>query len=75
MKKLWIIGTLAALALIVFGVVGFAYAQSQNTGTPNKDTGYGCGMFGTSNRQQVNSGRMATPTAPWRMETRTVVME
>jgi uncharacterized protein YidB (DUF937 family) len=58
MKKLWIIGTLAALALIVFGVVGFAYAQSQNTGTPNKDTGYGCGMFGTSNRQQVNSGRM-----------------
>jgi hypothetical protein len=58
MKKLLIIGTLAALALIIFGVVGFAYAQSQGNDTPNQDTGNGCGMFGTSSRQQGNRGRM-----------------
>jgi hypothetical protein len=50
MKKVLIIGTLAALALIVFGVVGFAYAQSKDPGSPNAGTGYGCGMFGTGGR-------------------------
>ncbi len=57
MKKLWIIGTLAALALIVFGVVGYAYAQSQNPSSPNGAPGYGCGMFGNGSGQQDNGGR------------------
>ena len=57
MKKLWIIGTLAALALIVFGVVGYAYAQSQNPGSPNGAPGYGCGMLGAGSGQQGNGGR------------------
>jgi len=51
MKKVLIIGTLAALALIVFGVVGFAYAQSKDPGSPNAGTGYGCGMFGNGGQQ------------------------
>ena len=38
MKKVWIIGTLAALALIAFGAVGFAYAQSQDSDSPNGET-------------------------------------
>ena len=46
MKKFWIIGTLAALALIAFGVVGYAYAQSQDSDSPNGCNRYGCGMFG-----------------------------
>ena len=57
MKKFWIIGTLAALALIAFGVVGYAYAQSQDSGSPNTGTGYGCGMFGAGN-QSGTGGRM-----------------
>jgi hypothetical protein len=47
MKKLWIIGTLAALALIAFGVVGYAYAQSQDDDSPEDGISYGCGMSGT----------------------------
>jgi hypothetical protein len=46
MKKLWIIGTLAALALIVFGVVGYAYAQSQDADSTDEDISFGCGMSG-----------------------------
>jgi hypothetical protein len=57
MKKLWIIGTLAALALIAFGAVGYAYAQSQDSDSPNGATGYGCGMFGAGS-QQGNGGRI-----------------
>ena len=57
MKKIWIIGTLAALALIAFGVVGYAYAQSQDFDSPNGATGYGCGMFGAGSGQG-NGGRM-----------------
>ena len=57
MKKVWIIGTLAALALIAFGAVGYAYAQSQDTGSPITGTGYGCGMAGAGN-QSGNGGRM-----------------
>jgi hypothetical protein len=57
MKKFWIIGTLAALALIAFGVVGFAYAQSQGSDSPTGTAGYGCGMFGTGSGQG-NGGRM-----------------
>ncbi len=47
MKKFWIIGTLAALALIVFGVVGYAYAQSRTpTPTPPAgSTGNGSGTY------------------------------
>lgn len=47
MKKFWIIGTLAALALIVFGVVGYAYAQSRTpTPTPQAgSTGNGSGTY------------------------------
>jgi hypothetical protein len=57
MKKLCVIGLLAALALIVFGAVGYAYAQSQNPGSPNGAAGYGCGMYGASNGQQATGGR------------------
>ena len=56
MKKLWIIGIFAALALIVFGVVGFAYAQSQNTRTPTNSANYGPGMMGAGVRSG-NAGR------------------
>ncbi len=58
MKKLWFIGILAALALILFGTAGYAYAQSQgnnNGATPN-GTGYGCGWFSATG-QQANGGR------------------
>ncbi len=57
MKKVWIIGTLAALALIAFGAVGYAYAQSQDSDSPNGATGYGCGLFGAGSGQG-NGGRM-----------------
>jgi hypothetical protein len=61
MKKFWLIGILAALALIVFGTAGYAYAQSRNTNTPNGTTGYDCGMYGAGtgagNAQQTNGGR------------------
>jgi hypothetical protein len=61
MKKLWIIGVLAALALIVFGVVGFAYAQTRGSNSdsdsPSGTAVYGCGMYGPSNGQRANSGR------------------
>ena len=64
MKKLWIIGILSAVLLITFGVVGYAYAQSQDTGTPAQGTDtpaggtfYGCGGYGTGS-QQANGGRM-----------------
>jgi hypothetical protein len=57
MKKVWIIGTLAALALIAFGAVGYAYAQSRDSDSPNEATGYGCGMFGAGS-QQGNGGRI-----------------
>jgi hypothetical protein len=56
MKKLWIIGIFAALALIVFGVAGFAYAQSQNPRTPSNSTSYGRGMMGAGARSG-NAGR------------------
>ena len=55
MKKIWIIGILAALALITFGVVGYAYAQSQDSDTPSD--GDWCGMFGAGS-QAGNGGRM-----------------
>jgi hypothetical protein len=45
MKKLWIIGTLAALAVIAFGVVGYAYAQSQDADDTDGISS-GCGMSG-----------------------------
>ena len=57
MKKVWIIGTLAALALIVFGAVGYAYAQSQDSDSPNGTNGYGCGTFGAGSGQG-SGGRM-----------------
>jgi hypothetical protein len=57
MKKFWIIGTLAALALIAFVAVGYAYAQSQDSDSPNGADGYDCGMFGAGSRQG-NGGRM-----------------
>jgi hypothetical protein len=57
MKKFWIIGTLAALALIAFVAVGYAYAQSQDSDSPNGASGYGCGMFGAGSGQG-NGGRM-----------------
>jgi hypothetical protein len=56
MKKLFIIGTLATLALVVFGVVGYAYAQSREPGSSNRTTGYGCGMDGAG-YQQANGDR------------------
>jgi len=45
MKKFWIIGTLAALALIVFGVAGYAYAQSRTPTPPAGSTGTGSGTY------------------------------
>jgi hypothetical protein len=64
MKKLFVIGILAAVVLIAFGVVGFAYAQSQDNGTPAHGTDtpaggtfYGCGGYGAGS-QQGNGGRM-----------------
>jgi len=57
MKKLWIIGILAALALIVFGTAGFAYAQSRNPDAPNGTTSDGCGMYGAGYGQQANGAR------------------
>ena len=65
MKKVWIIGTLAALALIAFGAVGFAYAQSQDSDSPTGATEYGCGMFGAGS-QQGNGGRMGRGQHPGR---------
>lgn len=57
MKKLWIIGIFFALALIVFGAVGFAYAQSQdNTPTSTPSTSSGPGMMGRG-LQSGNPGR------------------
>jgi len=62
MKKFWIIGTLAALALIAFGVVEYAYAQSQDSDSPNGTGEYGCGMFGAGsgqgNGRQMGRGMM-----------------
>ena len=55
MKKIYIIGTLAALAILILGVAGYAYAQSQDDNT-NAGTGVGCGMFGTGNGRS-NGGR------------------
>lgn len=57
MKKLWGIGILAALALIVFGVVGYAYAQTLNPASPTATAVYNCGMYGGGNAQPTNSGR------------------
>jgi hypothetical protein len=57
MKKIWIIGTLAAVVLITFGVVGYAYAQSQDSGSPTGGTSYGCGANGAGS-QPGNGGRM-----------------
>ncbi len=57
MKKLWGIGILAALALIVFGVVGYAYAQTRNLASPTATADYGRGMYGAGNTQPANGGR------------------
>lgn len=55
MKKLWIIGIFAALALVVFGVATYAYAQAQETDTPGDEIPAGCGMFGAGS--QAGFGR------------------
>lgn len=47
MKKIFIVGTLAAVVILALGVAGFAYAQSQTPPTPtNPDGTYGPGMMG-----------------------------
>lgn len=51
MKKIYIIGSLVALALIVFGVTGFAYAQSNEADTPNAGSGTDCDMSGAGGKQ------------------------
>jgi hypothetical protein len=50
MKKFWIIGTLAVLALVVFGGIGYAYAQSQETGSTNDGISFGCHPSGSGRR-------------------------
>ncbi len=56
MKKLWIIGIFTALALIIFGIAGFAYAQSQDPVTPTPTASFGPGMMG-GRVQPGNNGR------------------
>src|SRR5512143_1763387 len=56
MKKFMLIAAVLAVALIVLGVAGFAYAQSQTPTVPNR--GYGAGMMGGAGRGMMAGGGM-----------------
>ena len=56
MKKFMLFAAVLAVALIVLGVAGFAYAQSQTPTVPNR--GYGAGMMGGAGRGMMAGGGM-----------------
>jgi hypothetical protein len=57
MKKILVIGTIAAVALIALAAAGFAYAQSQTPPAPAYP-GYGPGMMGGYGGMMGGSGGM-----------------
>ena len=56
MKKLLVISAIVVLAVLVLGVAGFAYAQSQNP--PRPDYPYGRGMMGGWGNRGSGPGMM-----------------
>ena len=56
MKKLLTVSAIVVLAILILGVAGFAYAQSQTPPTP--DAPYGRGMMGGWGNRGSGSGMM-----------------